>query len=134
MQTVEVLHGGKRVASHPRSLTVGEKTTNPAHMDPQHRHYIQWNPERGLEWGKEVGAQTHAFVQLVLAKHKVVEMSYRSITALRKLGEIYGLDRLENACRVGLANRADKVDRIRSILKNKLDLTSPRAEGVQEAG
>lgn len=133
VQTVEAFDRGKRVASHPRSRMAGETTTSPEHMDPQHRHYSQWNPQRALEWGMEVGVQTHALIQLLLAKHKAVEMSYRSIASLQKLGNECGFDRLETACGLGLKNRADKVDRIRSILKHKLDLTCPREEGEQEA-
>lgn len=130
---IEVLHQGQRIASHPRSSVLRGVTTNPEHMDPGHRHYSQWNPQRALAWGKEVGEHTHAFIEMLLGKHKAVELSYRSISSLRKLGETYGLDRLESACRVGLTHRADKADRIRSILKSRLDLIDHKQERKQEA-
>jgi transposase len=41
---VEVFHGGKRVASHARSLTRGRFVTAPEHMPAAHRGHLEWTP------------------------------------------------------------------------------------------
>lgn len=41
---VEVLHGGKRVASHRRSYVKGGHTTLAEHMPPKHAKMLEWTP------------------------------------------------------------------------------------------
>ena len=42
--TVEVLHGGKRVAAHALNPRRGAHTTTPEHMPASHRAHLQWTP------------------------------------------------------------------------------------------
>jgi hypothetical protein len=39
--TVELLHRGKRVASHVRSFVPGKHTTNPEHMPKSHQKHVE---------------------------------------------------------------------------------------------
>ena len=45
-QTVELLHKGRRVASHRRSWRRGQHTTVVEHMPKAHRAYAEWTPQR----------------------------------------------------------------------------------------
>ena len=133
LTTIEVLHHERRVASHPRSRQAGGVTTAPEHMDPRHRAYREWTPERVIAWGQTIGPSTEAFVANLVSKYPNIALSYRSMGALRKLREEYGAARLEAACSVGLAHKAEQVSRIRSILKSKLDLRTTSEPEVKEA-
>lgn len=121
VETVEVLHGGRRVASHPRSHALNHKTTDPVHADPAHRHFTEWEPDREMEWALGVGQHTHAFLQILLAKYTQRELAYRSIGALKALGREFGPDRLEAACSRALAIGATETRNVRSILRTNLD-------------
>lgn len=133
LTTVEVIHRERRVASHPRSREADGVTTAPEHMDPRHRAYREWTPERVIAWGQTIGPATQAFITTLVGKVPNIELSYRSMGALRKLCEEYGAARLEAACAIGLTHKAEQVSRIRSILKSKLDLRTTSESEVKEA-
>ncbi len=48
---VEVLHRGKRVASHQRGRPLAGHTTNPEHMPVTHRAHMEWPSSILIEWG-----------------------------------------------------------------------------------
>ena len=48
-RAVEVLHGGRRVASQPPGREPGGATTLPEHRPRAHREHLQWTPERLAE-------------------------------------------------------------------------------------
>lgn len=121
VDTVEILHGGRRVASHPRSYVPRQKTTDSSHADPSHRHFSEWEPDRDMDWALGVGQNTHAFLQILLAKYTQRELAYRSIGALKTLGREFGPDRLEAACTRALAIGATETRNVRSILRTNLD-------------
>ncbi len=130
--TVEILNGGKRVASHPRSTEPG-KTTDPAHMDPAHRYLAQWDAERELDWAMGVGASTHAFMQVLLAGQRRRELAMRSVGAIKSLVRVYGEARLESGCARALSIGATQVRNLKSILQSNLDLQPATSAPVQEA-
>lgn len=131
-ETVEILHGGKRVASHPRALEPG-KTTQPMHMDPAHRYLAEWDAERELDWALGVGANAHAFLQVVLAGQSRRELAIRAVGAMKSLARDYGEGRLESGCARALAIGATQVRNVKSILQSNLDLQPATPSTVQEA-
>lgn len=50
--TVEILHKGRRLASHPRQYRKGAHSTNPRHLPASHRAHAEWSPSRLIRWGK----------------------------------------------------------------------------------
>ena len=61
---VEIFFGGTRIAPHPRLLgRTNQYSTNESHMPPEHQEYLQWNAERFLRWGKQIGPNTAAVVK-----------------------------------------------------------------------
>lgn len=133
LTTIEILHRDRRVASHGRSRHAGGVTTASEHLDPRHRAYRDWTPERVVAWGQTIGPSTQTFVEGLVSKYRNIEMSYRSMGALRKLSEEYGPEPLEAACKIGLIHKADQVSRIRSILKSKFDLRQGTERETKEA-
>ncbi|MBI2017262.1 MAG: IS21 family transposase, partial [Candidatus Rokubacteria bacterium] len=51
-QAVEIIHRGRRIASHLRSREKGRHTTVPAHMPASHRRHLEWTPSRIVRWAE----------------------------------------------------------------------------------
>jgi transposase len=118
---VEILHLGKRVASHPRSFVEHRHTTVLEHMPKSHREYSEWTPTRLAQWAGESGEATKAVVEKILASHLHPEQGYRSCLGIMRLGKKYGKDRLEAACRRAANIPSPRYHNIESILKLGLD-------------
>lgn len=130
--TVEILHGGRSVASHPRVMTPG-KTTNPQHMDPSHRFISEWDAEMELDWALGIGGSTHAFMQVVLAKQTRRELAMRAAGSLKSLAREYGEERIDLACARALEIGATDVRNVKSILRTNLDRRAISLDAIHEA-
>ncbi len=119
--TVEILHKGKRVASHRRSIRKGQYSTVPEHMPRSHRAYAEWTPERIVDWASKSGPSVVEMVKRVMESRAHPQQGFRSCLGIIRLGKTYGSDRLEAACRRGLAIGAQSYKSIASILKQGLD-------------
>ncbi len=120
-RTIEILSKGKRVASHMRSFERGRHTTVPEHMPKAHQQYLQWTPERIINWASKTGTNTTEFVRQIMNAKAHPEQGFRACLGIMRLGRIHGNDRLEAACQRGLAIGANSYRSIESILKNGLD-------------
>jgi transposase len=56
--SIEVLHEGRRVASHRRSHERARHTTIRDHMPSAHRAHAEWTPSRILTWAETIGPAT----------------------------------------------------------------------------
>jgi len=102
--TVEIFHGGTRIASHLRKHGhPGQYVTLQEHMPENHLKYVQWNGERFLSWAKAIGENTVAVTKAILASRKIEQQAYRICMALLKLAEKYSPTRLEAACKRALS-------------------------------
>jgi transposase len=124
---VEILHDGKRVASHPRSFRAGNYSTVAEHMPKAHQAYVQWEPHRLIRWAAETGPFTAKLVAQILERFVHPQQGYRSCLGLIRLDKVYGPQRLEAACAKALAAGAISYRSVHSILRNKLD-TLPQDE------
>ncbi|WP_396022869.1 Mu transposase domain-containing protein [Cupriavidus pinatubonensis] len=119
--TLEVLHGGKRVAAHPLNARRGAHTTTPEHMPASHRAHLQWTPAKLIAWAERIGAATAAVVRWQMEHRAHPEQGYRSCLGLMRLGRQYGGDRLEAACARAQSIRSPHYKSIASILRSGLD-------------
>ena len=55
---VEILHRGKRIASHARSHAAYRHTTISEHMPKSHQAHLEWTPSRLIHWAKGIGMAT----------------------------------------------------------------------------
>jgi transposase len=132
---VEVLHKGRRVASHPRSAKRGSFTTVPAHMPEAHRRHATWTPGRIVAWAERTGPATGMLVAAIMASRPHPEQGFRSCLGIMRLGRRYGEARLEAACARALAIRGHSYRSVESILKAGLDgVPLPGAEPVASIG
>jgi len=130
--TIEILHGGRRIASHERYDGVGDRV-RPEHMPPNHRYFKEWNINDALDWAQIIGSNTHHFLTLIFENTRVREQGYRAHNTFKKLERDMGADRLEAACNRAIAIGATSLSSIRSILRNQLDRVPVQPEEAKEA-
>ena len=97
---VDIMHGGQRIASHPRLRgRKGQYSTDEAHMPPNHRHQgSPWSPERFSSWADRVGPQTGIAVRRMMERHAIVEQSFVACRNVLGLSKTYSPALLEGAC------------------------------------
>jgi transposase len=120
-RTVELLHKGKRVASHRRSYRPGHHTTINAHMPKAHREYAEWTPQRLVHWAGETGPATAKLVEKILTSRPHPQHGFRACLGIMRLGKRYTTARLEAASRRALAIGSCSYKSVESILRNGLD-------------
>lgn len=128
---IELLHGGRRVGSMPRTPGT-EPVVDPAHLTPTERYFATWTAEIELKWAAASGQSTHEFLAARLAECSHKEQGYRVAGALKKIEREVGSARLDAACKVAISHGARAIKNIRSILTHGLD-SLPPAGTVQEA-
>ena len=119
--TIEVFHGGQRIAAHARSATKRRHTTIAEHMPSAHRRYASWTPARILSFATQIGPGTAALVETIMRTKPHPEQGFRACLGILQLAKIYGEVRLEAACQRGVSIGARTYGSIASILKTGLD-------------
>lgn len=102
---IEIIHKGKRVASHVRSFGLGKCCTLPEHRPVKHQKYLEWTPSRIISWAGEAGPSTGQLATHILEKRPFPEQGYRSCLGLIRMGDRYGKERLESARAVPLMDK-----------------------------
>lgn len=120
-QTVELLHHGRRVASHVRLYGRGLYSTDPAHRPAAHQRYLDWTPERLIGWARSVGPHTAQLVETILRERPHPEHGYRTCLGIIRLGKYYPHDRVEAAAVRALGVHALSYRSLKSILEKGLD-------------
>ena len=123
-QNVEIYLDLVRLACHRRNYHKNGHTTLIEHMPPNHRFMASikgWDPEYFLEKAARVGSCTHKVVAKVLEQKRLVEQTYNSCLGISRLGEKYGNDRLEAACKRALAGYKVTYTMVKDILERNLD-------------
>lgn len=119
--TVEILYQGQRVASHQRSYQPGQHTTLSEHRPPAHRAYLEWTPERLINWAQSIGPQTAQVVKTLLERRPHPEQAYRSCLGVLRLSRRYTPARLEAACARAVALGAYSYRSVNTMLSKGLD-------------
>ena len=129
---IECFYRGRRIASHRRSHHKGRHTTVTAHMPEAHRQAGEWSPQRLERWAASIGTATARLVRHRLTARQHPQQAYRSCLGILRLGNTYGNDRLEAACRRALTLGSHSYKSIESILRHGLD-SQPLAEQTEAA-
>jgi transposase len=97
--TIEILHGGERVASHGRSFgPKGTHVTCEEHKPRSHRDYGKWPPARMQAWADSIGPSVGRVVTCILSRYRNPEFGFRAVLALTRDARTFGADRLDAAC------------------------------------
>ena len=130
-RTVEVFHGGQRVASHMRISGNGKQSTQRGHMPAHHKFREDWTPQRIIARAARVGPNVATFAEVVMHERKHPEQGYRSCLGVIRLADKFGAARLDAACRRALEINARSYSSLQSILKNGLE-SKPRTRATEE--
>jgi transposase len=121
ISTVEVLHNGKRVASHLRTHKKGFYVTADEHRPHSHKEHLEWTPERMKHWGESIGPQTGAMIEAIIKTVVHPEHAYRRCLGLLRLAKKCGNERLELACSRAIKLRAIGYQCVKNILDKGLE-------------
>jgi transposase len=122
---VEILYHGKRVASHRLLLGKGKFSTLPEHRPVSHQKHLEWTPSRIAGWAAQTGPHTKTLAAKIMEQRPHPEQGYRSCLGIIRLGDLYGKERLENACTRALFYGTISYKSVKSILKHGLDSKLP---------
>ena len=128
--SVEIFHGGKRIASHARSSAAYRHTTVSEHMPKSHQAHLEWTPSRLIHWAEGIGVATAEVVRTILERKPHPEMGYRACLGILSLEKIYSKPRLEAASQRAVQLQTFSYQSLKSILKRSLDrqlLLNPEA-------
>ena len=132
-KTVELLHVGKRVASHLRSRVAYKHTTAPEHRPPNHQAWAEADHGSLQEWANTVGPATSVLMTRILSRSPFAEQSWRSGRGLKRMGEKYEASRIEIASGRALRCGAQSYKPVERMLKLELDrLPAPEDDATQE--
>lgn len=120
-RTVEILHRGTRVASHPRALGSRGFRTDPEHRPPAHRAHLEWTPERFRRWAAKIGPATDQLIEARLASRAHPEQSFRACLGILGLAKRFSEARLEAACVRALTYGIHSYKGLKNILDHHYD-------------
>ena len=123
---VEIYFKGQRICVHRRSSLEHGYTTVKEHMPPSHQKYLEWTPERILEWAGKYGPSVKTLVECIMESRKFPEQAYKSCLGIIRLEKHYTAERLDAACFRALKYRALSYTGVKNILQNKLEAVEER--------
>ena len=126
--SVEIYYNYERIAIHKRSEKPWGYTTIKTHMPSQHQFVMDWNPDRFIRWGKNIGSSTAAYIEQVLKRYSYPEQAYKSCLGILTLAKKYSVQRLEKACKRGLLYEKYSFSTIDRILTLKMDQIQEESE------
>jgi transposase len=114
--TVSIYSQGQRIAFHSRSFKAGFYTTVPEHLTSAHRFYLDWSPEKFIQWALDMGEDVADYIKKVLDTKPHPEQAYKSCLGILTLAKKDSRENLRAACKraseLGIYNY--------SIIKNQL--------------
>ncbi|MGH8143580.1 MAG: IS21 family transposase, partial [Steroidobacteraceae bacterium] len=133
--TIELIHQGKRITSHVRSLEKYTYSTHSEHRPASHRAHLEWTPSRLIDWGRSVGAHTAAVIEHVIRSKPHPEQGYRSALGILRLSRKHGPERLELACARALDIRSAHYRTIKTMLAQRMEgVSGGEAADAPDAG
>ncbi|HAG59433.1 MAG TPA: IS21 family transposase [Arthrobacter bacterium] len=119
--TVEILHAGKRIASHARSRERWKHTTLVEHMPANHQFGVTWTPARIANWAGKIGPHVAGLAMAIMRGRDHPEQGFRACMGLVRLEKVYGAARLDAACQRALNFGVRSYKGVLNILVKGLD-------------
>ncbi|WP_459943265.1 IS21 family transposase, partial [Deferrisoma palaeochoriense] len=117
--TVEIYHDHELVASHPRLTRPGARSTVPDHLPPNALAYQMRDPQWCLAKARATGPATLEVIEHLFADRVLDHL--RAAQGILRLGERFGAQRLEAACRRALRFGDPRYRAVKTILHKGLD-------------
>ena len=117
--TIRIFYKNEQVCMHLKANRKGQRITSKEHLPPEKIQYVMHTPTWCRQQAKEIGENTLILVERLFADKPLDRL--RTVQGILKLGDKYGRERLEYACRRALFYNDIKYGTIRNILEKQLD-------------
>lgn len=121
LSVVEIYKDGQRVLTHQRNYREHGYTTKKEHMPPSHQKYLEWTPDRILQWSQKYGPSVKELVEKIMASRAFPEQAYRACLGIIRLANHYSPERLDRACGRALSYHMLNYRGVKNILEKGLD-------------
>ncbi len=111
------------IASHKRSRSAYNYTTEKKHLASTHKFITDWSPDYFRKWAEGIHPHVEQLVIEILEKKKYPEQAYRSCMGVLSLAKKVGTVRLASACARALEFDACNYKTVVKILDNGIDFT-----------
>jgi transposase len=117
--TVRLYLNGEEITMHLRATRDWQYVWKAEHAPPQMEQYLAMSTQGLLTWASRLGPSVQALTQRIFSDKAVDGL--RPARALMRLGQRYGKDRLEAACRRSLRYGLGDYQSVKNILVGNLD-------------
>lgn len=101
---IEIYFEHSRICSHIRLKgRIGQYSTNPDHMPPNHKAASEWNGQRFINWAVKIGPSTETVIKRLLDSYRVEQQAYNGCRSILKFADSYSPEKLEKACEKALS-------------------------------
>lgn len=114
--SVEIFHGGERVAAHVRAEVRGRRRTIATHRPQRHVAVIEQTFERLLERAATIGPATVEVLNTQRRRRLHPEESLRSAQGILRLAADFTREQLESACQRALAMQSYSYRTVRALI------------------
>jgi len=118
--TVEVYRHSKRIAIHKRQHFPGY-STRPEHLEKEQEQFSKWNEKYFKEKAQSIGPVCEQYIEKLIRSKQYPPQAFRQASGIVTFTRLYANNRIENACRIGLAAQKYSYRTIENILDKGLD-------------
>jgi transposase len=95
---IEIYSNHERISCHLRDRKQYGYTTCSEHMPSSHQFVSEWNPEKFINWARDIGKPTEELIRKVLQTKTHPEQGYKSCIGILSYGKKVSKDCLNAAC------------------------------------
>jgi transposase len=118
---VEIFYKNQRLVCHPRKRATPGYSTVKEHMPSHHQAMSDWNPQRLIDWAKNIGEPVQKVIEHVLAEREHPEQGYKICLGILNLAKKFDKERLNKACQKALEFHHYSYKGIQNILNNGVE-------------
>jgi len=130
---VDIYYKQEPIASHERNYQFYRYSTKKDHMPTAHQFVSEWNPDKFIDWAEGIGEECRRYIIRVLQKQQHPEHNYKSCLGILSFAKKVGKERLNSACKRGLAYDVFSYRIIQNILEKGLDRLEEELEEDRKA-
>ncbi len=119
---IELYYKNTSICLHKRGYTKNGYTTEKNHMPERHKKYLEWTPERIMDWAGRYGDSVKELAKVLMDRKNFPQQGYNSCLGIIRLEKYYSAPRLNSACKRALTYHSCSYNSVKRILEKKLDL------------
>lgn len=124
-EQVEIYYRYECIATHKRSRTPYNYTTDARHMASSHKILSEWSPEYFLQRAQGISPSVESYIRHILDRRQHPEQAYKACQGILSFAKRFGNARLINACKRAHAWELYGYKHLEQILLKNLDTLEP---------